>query len=231
MDKNFKENRKPWFRFIKVIIRIFKGRCKYVYLGEEYQGPCLVLSNHSGASGPLAHELYTKKRIRLWGTYEMNSGIKDVYKYLSTIYFHQKKHINKTLSKIIGFIVAPFLYIFYRGLKLIATYPDYRFKNTLKESMDAIMDNQSLIIFPENSSNGYFDKIKEFKTGWYVFASYAYAKGYDLPIFIAYYQKKTKTLVFDKKVLFSELLELGLSKEELSNKLRERCNELGKMKF
>jgi hypothetical protein len=97
--------------------------------------------------------------------------------------------------------------------------------------MNAIMDNQSLIIFPENSSNGYFDEIKEFKTGWYVFASYVYAKGYDLPIFIAYYQKKTKTLVFDKKVLFSELLELGLSKEDLSNKLRERCNELGKMKF
>jgi len=227
--KTAKENRALWFRIVKGFLRIFVRKPKYIYLKEEFTGPCLILSNHCSVHGPLAYELFTDKCIRLWGTYEMNSDLKSVYRYLSNVYFHQKKHINKFLSKIIGFIACPILYIFYRGLRLISTYTDYRFKNTLRESMEALKDDQTLVIFPEDSSEGYFDEIKVFKPGFLALANHAYKTGLDLPIFVAYYNHKTRNLIFDKKVMYSELLSLNLTSEELLDKLRIRCNELGKM--
>ena len=229
MQKTAKNNRKRWFRCLKAIIRVFKKKPNYVFLGEEYNGPALLLSNHSAASGPLAHELYTEKPIRIWGTYEMNSGIRMVYRYLSNIYFHKKKHFNIHLSRFISIFAAPLLFLFYRGLRLIPTYPDYRFRSTLKESMKALEEGQTLLIFPEDSSDGYHDELTKFNPGCLSIAQYAFDRGYDLPIFVAYYQKKTKNLIFDKPFLYSELKGLNLTKEELLIKLRDRCNELGKM--
>lgn len=229
MQKNAKNNRKLWFRCLKTIMRIFARKPKYIYLGEEYNGPAIILSNHAGAKGPLAHELYTKKAIRVWGTYEMNSKLCDVYKYLSNIYFYKKKHINIHLSRFISIFAAPVLYVFYRGLQLIPTYPDYRFRTTLKQSIKALEDGQTLLIFPEDSSNGYHDVLTEFKPGFIYLSQYAYERGHDLPIYIAYFQKKSRKLIFDKPVLYSELLKLNLTNEELLIKLCDRCNELGKM--
>ena len=232
MAKNKKNNlapgqRKKWFRCVKGILRLFIKKPRFVFLGEEFPQSSLVLSNHIGARAPLTLECYFPHPFRFWGTYEMNSSLKEVYKYLSEIYFHQKKHWKLFWSKLFCLIAAPVAFLFYRGLTLISTYRDHRFRNTLKESIKTIEAGATLVIFPEDSSKGYFNTITGFFSGFVMLANVLYKKGYDMPIFVTYLRKKEKIYVVDKPILYSELLKTGMDKNQIALMLKERCNELG----
>ena len=233
MKKEKKEKvkrlRPRWFGGLKAILKLIIKKPNFVYLGEEVKPRSLILSNHVGAKGPLSLELYFKTPFRFWGTYEMNSNIFKVYAYLSKIYFHEKKHWPLILSRIFCVIAAPLLWIFYRGLNLISTYKDHRFRTTVKQSVKEIELGRSIVIFPEDSSKGYFDKLSMFFAGFMVFARKCYQKGFDLPIFVAYLRKKDKQFIFDKPVLYSELVSLNLSDQEIADKLCARMNELAEV--
>ena len=81
MAKNgYKDIRKPWFRCLKKIMRLFIKKSDFVYLGDKIEEPTIILSNHVGTSAPLAWELYGETRFRFWGAAEMNSGLIKLYK-------------------------------------------------------------------------------------------------------------------------------------------------------
>ena len=231
MNTTVKNNRKIWFRCLKGFLKLFIKRPKFNFLGEKFTTPALILSNHVGAKGPLKLELYLNTPFRFWGTYEMNSNIKSIYKYLSTIYFHNKKHMSKPLAKIVGFIACPLLKLFYSGLNLISTYPDYRLRKTFKESLNAINTTQNLVIFPEDSSNGYHDKLTSFHPDFVMFSDLCLNKEINLPIYLMYYKKKENTFIVDKPIMYSELNKLNLNKKELANIFCDRANELSTLKF
>ena len=226
-----KKNRSLWFRIYKGFIRVFKHKPKYVYLGEEFKGPSLIVSNHESTKAPLAFELYLDKPIRFWGAYEMNSGLIKLYKYQTRVYYHEKKHWPLFLARLFCLLASPLTNMFYSGLRLISTYPDMRFKRTLKETYDALKDNQNIIIFPEKSDKGYLKELEGFHNGFVVMAEYALKNGIDVPIYVAYYQRENNVYVIDKPVLYSTLVAEGLTRDEIADKLRLRCNELGKMNF
>lgn len=229
MKTKAKKNRKFWFSCLKGFLKIFVRRPKFVYLGEQLKNPSIILSNHVGAKGPVKLELYLKTNFRFWGTYEMNSNLKSVYRYLSNIYFYKKKHMPKTLAKIIGFITCPFLKLFYSGLNLISTYPDVRFRKTLRESLQTINSSQNLIIFPEDSSNGYHDTLLSFYSGFVVFAEICLKQGLDLPIYVMYFKKKQNTFIVDKPIMYSYLAKTKLDKKEIAKLLCDKANSLSKI--
>ena len=90
-----KHNRTKSWRFVKCILRLFKKKPSFVFLGEEFSDQSIYLSNHVGAKGPLTLELYFPKLFRFWGIHNMNEGFISRFKYLSTTYFHEKKHLCK----------------------------------------------------------------------------------------------------------------------------------------
>ncbi len=132
LGKIVKNKRKPFFEFIKKILRLFKPRPRVINENETLEDMAIYISNHSAASGPLVYELYFPKAIRFWGTHEMCGSLGAQWKYLSTTYYHDKKHLPKWLAKVVATIVCPFVHGFYRGINIIPTYPDSRLRNTLK---------------------------------------------------------------------------------------------------
>lgn len=225
------KNRRWFLAPFKCILRPFIKRPKIVYLGEKIEPQSMILSNHKGASGPLSLELYFKEQpFRFLGTYEMNGGLRSVYTYLSKTYYHQKKHWNLTLSRIFCLIAAPLTNMFYKGLNLISTYPDARCKITIKEAMKTIDEGQSLIIFPEDSSNGYYDELTKFFSGFVLLGSKLYQKGIDISIYPTYLNKKERLFVVGEKVKYSELISTGETKEQIAERMRNVVNGLGKYK-
>ncbi|MBE5735846.1 MAG: hypothetical protein E7356_00595 [Clostridiales bacterium] len=227
-----KHYRKAWFRGLKKIMRIFIKKSKFVFLGEELGDRGIILSNHVGTSAPLAFELYGPcKNIRFWGAYEMNSNIFTLYKYQTRVYYHEKKHWNLFAARLFCLLATPLTFIFYRGLRLIPVYRGGKLRTTLNESLAALEDNQNIIIFPEDSSKGYLDELEGFHAGFTLLCNMCQKKDMDVPIYVAYYQKSTRTYVIDKPIMLSELFSKGLTKEEISQQLCDRCNELGKLSF
>ncbi len=227
MKKEEKKKNRPWFMSIlRCFAKILTRRPKFVYLGEKIKPGSIILSNHAGKKGPLTLECYFKDvPFRFWGTHEMNDGIKSVYKYLTEIYYHQKKGWPLWLARIACLIVAPITNLFYRGLNLLPTYPDHRLMKTFKESFKTLQDDQSVVIFPEDSSKGYFDNLTGFHAGFFSFAKVCYNKGMDVPIHVIYYRRKTKQFIIDKPILFSDIKDL--SREDVTKQLCDRANELG----
>ncbi len=53
-----------------------------------------------------------------------------------------------------------------------------------------------------------------------------YRKGKNIPIFVAYYQKKTHTFVIDRKVMYSELKEKYKDYDSIAEAIRIKMNAL-----
>ena len=222
---------KGWFRFMK---RLMLGRYKkpnFVYLGEEIGEGGIILSNHEGTDAPMSLEIYLDRPIRMWGAHEMNSGLIKLYKYQTRVYYHEKKHWNLHLARLFCLIASPLTNLFYKGLNLISTYRDTRFRKTIRESVEALKEGYNIVVFPEDSAKGYLEVLEGFFAGFVMLAETCKKQGMDLPIYVTYFRKKDLTYIIDKPVLYSELCKDGATKEEIAKQLVERCNELGQMQF
>lgn len=230
-DKKQKDikQRKWYFRCLKTMMKCRYKEPKFIYLGEEIKDGSLIISNHEGTDAPMSLEIYLNKPMRFWGAHEMNSGLIKMYKYQSRVYYHEKKHWNLFLARLFCLIASPLTNLFYSGLDLISTYKDTRFKKTINESWEAIEKGQSIIVFPEDSTNGYLAELEGFYAGFVLFAEACYKRGKDVSIYVSYFNKEKKVYIFDKPVKYSQLIASGGSKKEIADKLRLRCNEIGKM--
>lgn len=227
--KNWRK-RKWWF---KVLLSFMKGRYKpsrYVYLGEEIGEGALIICNHEGTESPMSFELYSNKPLRFWGTAEMNSGLVKMYKYQTRVYYHEKKHWNLHLARLFCLLASPLTYLYYKGLSLVSVYKDTRLTKTLRESMQVMKNGESIVVFPEDSQNGYLPELEGFFGGFATYAEFCLKKGMNVPIFVSYFKKDERVMVVDKPVYYADLKEKYASREEISTALCNRCNELGKMK-
>ena len=224
-------DRKPWFRVFKKFLRLFIREPEFIYLGEKPQAGSIILTNHVGPSAPLTTELYSDNPTRLWGAHEMNASFKTAYKYQTEIYYHQKKQWNICLAKVLCLIITPLTYMYYKGIPLIPSYGDVRFRKTLSESLDTLKSGKSVVIFPEKSDNGYFKVLTGFYPGAIMFLQYCQKNNINAPVYVAYLNKDNRQYVFDAPKTVNELLSTGLSRNDLADMLCARCNELGTMKF
>lgn len=226
-----KKKRKWWFR---VLLTLMKGRYKepkFVYLGEEISTGGIILSNHEGTDAPISLEMYVDRPLRMWGAHEMNSGLVKMYKYQTRVYYHEKKHWNLHLARLFCLLASPLTNLFYSGFDLISTYRDGRFLKTLRESIEALQQGDNIVIFPEDSTEGYKAELDGFYHGFVALAELAYKKGMDVPIYVTYFQKSKRVYVVDSPVKYSTLKAECGTREAIAERLVNRCNELGKMDF
>lgn len=220
--------RKKWFECVKSVMRIAIKPTEFDYLGgEKINGASIVLCNHVGTSAPLAWELYSNLPFRFWGASEMNMGLGSLYKYQTRVYYHGKKHWNLFLARLFCIIASPLTYMFYRGLNLISTYQDMRFRTTITQSLETLGAGKSVIIFPEVSDKGYLDVLEGFHEGFTVLAGICQKKNIDVPIYTAYYKKSEKRMIVDAPIMLSELFNGEKTRKEIADALCARCNELG----
>ena len=133
------------------------------------------------------------------------------------------------LARAFCLIASPLTNLFYRGLNLISTYPDSRLIKTIKESITAITEKgENIVIYPENSDNGYLNVLDCFHAGFTVLAEALRKIGRDVKIFVAYFKKKERKYIFDKPVLFSELKAKFKDRNKIADYLLQKCNALGK---
>ena len=226
--KKIKRLRRRGFGILKSIMRWFIKPSEFIYLGGELPRGTVIVSNHVGTSAPLALELYSGLSFRFWGAWQMNSGLINLYKYQSRVFYHEKKHWNLHLARLFCLIASPLTYMFYSGLNLISTYPDIRFRTTISQSMIALESGHSLVIFPEDSTKGYLDELEGFHGGFLMMGEICLRHGIDFPVSVAYYRKSERRYIIDKPVMISELLSGGKSRDEVAAELCERCNYLGR---
>lgn len=220
----------PFFRVYRAVIKFFKKEVAFYHVGKKEPAGTLILSNHEASKGPLAWELFYNKRVRMMGTEEMNSGFKRLYQYQTRIYYHQKHKWNLTLARVFCLLASPIVYFFYKGLQLISIRKGLALKQTIDDACTALLEfRERVVIFPEDSSQGYFREITEFKPGFLLICEKAFKRGHDMTLAVAYVKNEENTCLIDEPIKYSKLLERHKTREKIAEALRLRCNELGRL--
>ena len=216
------------FTFFKKFISLFKRRPKIINLsGEDLKDKAIYLSNHAGAGGPLSYELYFPKRITNWGAHEMTEGYKSRWKYLYHVFYRQKLKWGRIRAFIVACLFAPISILCYRAVGLIPTYTDARFHSTVKSSCRILDENSALLIFPEDSSQGYVEPPASFYQGFVVMSKlYKKMRNEDVPVYNCYYSAKAHSLVVSKPIYVNEMLDSGMTIESITNEALRINHEL-----
>lgn len=217
-----------WFlRLIKKIIRTVRKTPELVLHDDKLPEKAIYYANHSGAAGPLTLSVYFPKYLVPWGAYPMTRHYFSRWKYLYFTFYRQKLGYKKfrsfTLATLFGLVSK----IIYQGVRLIPTYPDIRLRKTINESLEHLKVNNSILIFPEDSSSGYGEKIEAFHAGFVYLAQQYFKKNNEhIPLIPLYYHKAKQQIITGKTKYLNDF-EANLTKEEIAENLRKILNGLG----
>ena len=216
------------------IWRIFKGIFKPIflvknveYLGEQLPEKCIVIANHNNKKGPMVYEFSLPIPHVTWGAYQMLGSYKMRFKYLRDVLYMQKNGVKKWKATLKAGFESIFSIYTYKGMKVIPSYPDARFRRTLQYSMQCLDAGFAISLFPEDSNAGYFDEMRHFFSGFVMLAEQYYKKtGEDVPVFPVYYGRKKKKIVVGKPLYVQDFVQSGLKRDEIAEKFRLEVNRL-----
>ena len=223
-----KTKRNLFFRIIGSILKILIRKPGLVNLsGEELPKKAIYLMNHEGARGPMVFELYFPKRATPWGAHEMCGNYRERWKYLYHVFYRQKLHYGKFRSFITATLFGIVSGWLYNSVGLIGTYRDARLIETIRNSYSVLENNQSIVIFPENSDKGYKEMPIAFNRGFITLAkSYFKKTGEDLPIYTVYYSRKKSKFIVGTPGYVNRMLSDGGDERETAEIFLRKCREL-----
>lgn len=229
MEKH--KTRGLFLRIVRRILKTFKKKVEVIKLFvEEYEETAMFICNHSGASGPMNLSIYFDEYFRPLGTFEMVGSYKERWNYLYYIFYQKKLKYNRIKSFILATLLAIISKILYNDIGLIPTYPDARFITTIRKSIEALKNKQSILIFPEDSSEEYATEIGKFLAGFIVIVRKFFEEtGIDLPIYPMYFSKLKGKIVVGEKEYIQPLVEKNLDNNEIAEYFKNKVNAYGKM--
>ena len=226
----FRPFRRQWiFPIFKPIFYLFFRRPQVVNLSGEFLLPsrAILVANHFAKRGPMAYELYLPTYYRPWGAYQMLGSYKMRFHYLRDVFYMQKRGFGVVRASILATFEAVFSMMIYRGMRVLPSYPDARFVKTLHQSIATLEAGMSVLVFPEDSSEGYHDVLRSFHPGFVALAEHYLRKnGEDLPVYPIYYNEGERRLIIGPPSFVGKLLAEGKSREEIAQHLCESVNAL-----
>lgn len=221
------KHRQPVFGFVKGIMKIFMRKKRVVVLGEDLQNKCVYLANHANKMGPVCYDIYFPVYAVKWGAHQMLGNYGERRAYLRDVLYIKKNGTGKRVAAFKAFFEAYFSKFFFKGLKVLPTYPDMRLIKTVKKSVEVLDDDTAVMIFPENSDGGYKDEMTDFFSGFVLVTESYYKKhGQDVPVRPVYYHKKKRLIVAGESVYLHGLAERGLDRKEIAEYMKEKVNGL-----
>ena len=223
------KRKQPVWKIFKPIVKLFYN-AKVRVIADEVPEKSIIAAIHSAKRGPMVYECCYPRFHATWGAHEMLGGYKSRFKYLRDVLYVQKMHKKKFPSTLKAGFEALFSIFFYRGMKVLPTYTDNRLKSTIQVSMDALDQNMSVMIFPEDSNKGYFNEMTGAFPGFIMLAEQYFKRtGEDVPIVPVHYQKKTGELLIGHPLYVQELkasVEGGLTRQQLADIFKDEINGL-----
>ncbi len=227
--KEFKlpSRRQPIFSFFSRLIfkPIYGVDCESKI--KELPDKAIIASIHAAKSGPMAIAVSYPRFAAMWGHHAMLGSYKERFSYLRNVLYIQKMHKNKFIATLKALYEAVFSIFVYRGMKIIGTYTDMRLLSTVRNSMEVLDSGASVVIFPEDSAEGYFDEIRSAFSGFVMLSMLYYKKsGEDVPIIPAYVSTKSKRLILGEPMYAREMELEGMSKDQIADAVKNEINAL-----
>ena len=229
MPKTWKlpKRKQPVWSVVRRIIKPFVKVKSVEFEGEQFPDTCIIVSNHDKKRGPVVFEINLPIHHITWGAHQMIGNYKDRFLYLRDVFYMQKNGVKKFPATLRAGFEAIFSIYFYRGIKVLPTYPDRRFLKSIRYSMQVLESGAAISLYPEDSDQGYFEVMTHFHPGFIMLSSTYFKKtGVDLPVFPMYYGRKKNKIVVGKPLYVQELFKQGLTRDEIAETFQNEVNRL-----
>ncbi|MBN2695993.1 MAG: hypothetical protein JXR38_00465 [Bacilli bacterium] len=226
-NKIRKYDKYGWFvRFACSILRLWTPKPQLIIEGE-IPSNSIIIANHAGAAGPIYITLFFPGILVPWSAYQMSGNYKERWNYLYYVFYRQKKKYGKLASLFLATIFGLVSKLLYDGMRVIPTYPDPRFRKTIKLTSEHLDAGNHVLVFPEDSSDGYVEVAEKYMAGFAVSAiSHFKRTGYVVPITPVFADRKSKILVIGKSTTIKELLDKKMDRNRIAHFFLDRTAEL-----
>lgn len=217
-------------KFLTKAVRIFKRPADIVNTEDApLEHKAIFVSNHCGAKGPFNLTTAFRKidhKIMTWSSWETGGNFRERWNYFYHIFYRKKLHYSRPRAWISATLFAPIYPVVFRYAGLIPVYRGTKIKTTYEYTMQALDEDVSVIIFPENSENGYDELPAEFRRGFLLAARlYLKTRGADIPIYPVYYCPGRKKAYIGEPLYYGELSEC-MTENEMCEEFVRRIHAL-----
>lgn len=219
------KRKQPVWRPTAAILRLFYKKPKIVNLNDELPQRAILVANHAAMGGPMIYALHLPVFHATWGAHQMLGNYRMRFHYLRDVYFMQKRGMKKFPASLIAAFEAAFSIYFYRGMKMLPTFMDARFATTIRNSVTCLENDVSVMIFPEDSSEGYHDILTSFFNGFVILAErYRKKTGEDVDICPVYFCKRKNIIYIGKSSKLSDYPDSN--RDQIADEFRRQVNAL-----
>ena len=221
----YKKQKQPIYGFFTSLMKLFLHKPKFVNQNENFPEDGLMVGLHMGKWGPFYLSQYLTFKHAVIGAHPMLGSYKECWFYLRDVLYMQKEHKSKFASSLKATFEAVFSKGMYKGMHVIPSYEDMRLLHTIHDASETMDNGLPIIIFPENSDNGYQKVLRECHEGFITIAKFITKKRQkETPIYPFYVHVKRKIIVIGKPYYLSQFE--GKTNEEILNYTRDKVNEL-----
>ena len=206
------------FRVIKWCVKVFYPNMQVEGVENLPDEPVIFVGNHCQMNGPIVGELYVPREPYIWCAGEM-MHLKDVPAYAFRDFWSRKPKWTHPLYKLLSYIIAPLSVCIFNNARTIGVYHDTRILSTFKNTVKALQEEKSVVIFPEHDVK-HNHIVYEFQDKFIDIAKLYYKKtGKELSFVPMYIAPKLKKLCLGKPIQFDP-------EETMENERRRICNYL-----
>ena len=149
------------------------------------------------------------------------------WNYLYHVFYRQKLKYSKLKSFMIATLFAIVSKWIYIGVGLIPTYQDARLLKSIRYSIEVLKKGHAILIYPENSNDGYKEILDEYNHGFITLSKLFYKlHGEDLPVYNVYYTKQYAKMVVNGPSYLNKMLKEGMTEQDIARLMTTKTNEL-----
>lgn len=225
MNKNFYG---LLFRIIRQIIRLIYPKYM-VRLPKNIHEPVVYISHHQNTFGPFVIILWFPKCLHAWILHVFLDQRK-CYKHYVDFTFTERFGLNKSIAKLFAFPISLFISkLLNSGMGIPVYRGSKKIVRTLQYSIDALNNNESIVIFPDIDYKDTSSKTKEMYDGFlYIEKYYHQATGKHVCFIPIFASKKNKLLIADSQIFFRDGEDFNTERKIVYQQIHENLNQLAK---
>ena len=208
------------YKILYFFVNLFFPRMKIFGLENLPEGACILVGNHSQMTGPLLSELRLNIPHETWCAGQMMTW-SEVADYAFTDFWSFKPRWTHPFFRLLSHLIKPIAVCLFNNAHTIPVYHDVRLRQTYRQSVEALADGESLVIFPEKNEAGNHI-LYAFQDKFVDTARFYYKKtGQCVPFVPIYIAPALKSAYIGKPTVFRPEAPIAEERERICSYLRD----------
>lgn len=208
------------YKILYFFINLFFMRMNIVGKENLPGEACILVGNHSQMTGPLMSELRLDIPHETWCAGQMMKW-DEVADYAFTDFWSFKPRWTHPFFRLLSQLIKPLAVCLFNNAHTIPVYHDVRLRQTYRQSVEALVEGESLMIFPEkNEACNHI--LYAFQDKFVDTARFYYKKtGQCVPFVPIYVAPALKSVYIGKPTLFRPEAPISEERERICAYLRD----------